>query len=231
MIKPLPESEEGAIACIASQAPLPSTFHTFFDHLYDQKTDVLVNLTALEENGIPKSDRYWPVDTTQPFVDATKTWSLALLSEQSATQAFDATTQPLASALPSLVVRRLRLTSLRDASKQHDFTQLHFSGWPDHGALPAPSILGLMQAVDAVARPPLKDAMPWIHCSAGIGRSGTLIGAMLLHQMPSSHLTSQPTLQLAAYVTQHMRKYRAGTVQTAGQLVALAMVIDQLRSS
>ncbi|KAL9937028.1 hypothetical protein V8E36_004263 [Tilletia maclaganii] len=45
---------------VASQAPLPHTFPTFFAHLVAQRVRVLVMLTPLQERGRRKADAYWP---------------------------------------------------------------------------------------------------------------------------------------------------------------------------
>ena len=227
LIPPLPSSD-GGTGCIASQAPIPSTFATFFEHLVAQNSGVLVNLTPLVEHGISKSDQYWPLSTSEPFV-VSNLWKVSLLSEKEGRDVFDAESTPLAHNVPSLRVRRLRIESLVD-ERLHELTQLHFEGWPDHGILNPQVLMGLGEGVLA-SQPRSESQGPvWVHCSAGLGRSGTLIGAYLLQQQSDSQLASQEALLMAVHVTAHMRKYRTGSVQTPGQLVILAHTTEKMQS-
>jgi len=225
-IPPMPGAS-GEDGCIASQAPIPSTFATFFEHLVAQKTSVLVNLTPLVEHGLPKSDRYWPLSTSESLI-VSNLWEVSLLSEKAAHDVFDAESAPLAHNVPSLRVRHLRIMSLQD-QRQQELIQLHFEGWPDHGALDPQVLIGLVEGAHALQRRSIEPRGPvWVHCSAGIGRSGTLIGAYLLHQQDDIQPASQQALLSASEVTAHMRKYRAGSVQTPGQLVVLALAIERM---
>ncbi|CCU97902.1 unnamed protein product [Malassezia sympodialis ATCC 42132] len=202
LIPPLPSSD-GGTGCIASQAPIPSTFATFFEHLVAQNSGVLVNLTPLVEHGISKSDQYWPLSTSEPFV-VSNLWKVSLLSEKEGRDVFDAESTPLAHNVPSLRVRRLRIESL--------------------------VLMGLVEGVLA-SQPRSESQGPvWVHCSAGLGRSGTLIGAYLLQQQSDSQLASQEALLMAVHVTAHMRKYRTGSVQTPGQLVILVHTTEKMQS-
>lgn len=227
LIPPLPDTEKGN-GCIASQAPTPSTFSTFFEHLVAQKIDVLVNLTPLVEHGFPKSDPYWPSSPSEPLI-VDHLWKVSLLSEKDAHDSFDAESAPLAHNVPRLCMRRLRIESLVH-DRQHEMTQMHFEGWPDHGVLDLQVLFGLLEAMHALQSRSAERPPVWVHCSAGIGRSGTLIGTYLLQQQATT-LTSQQPLSMAGDVTAHMRKYRAGTVQTPGQLAVLALAAAKMQAT
>lgn len=226
LVPPLPDSQN-RVSYIASQAPLPATFDTFFQHLYDQRTRVLVNLTPIEENGILKSDRYWPLETTAPLYTPGGQWTVTLLSSQSASEAFSKEVYGSASGLADVTVRNMRISTNGPDAKQHEFTQLHFTGWPDHGVLPPQAFFGLLEAIRALQE--TKETPVWVHCSAGIGRSGTVIGALLAQMQPSLHMSQRTALEQAAYVTAYMRKYRPGSVQSASQLLSMASSIDHIR--
>ena len=193
---------------IVSQAPLPDTFAAFFHHLHAQRVQTLVNLTPLAENGIRKSERYWPLAAAPVTSGA---WHVELLRETMRNTSAD-----------RACVRQLRLTPADGPS--HELEQIHFTGWQDHGELDPAVLVSLL---DAIQRD--KGAV-WIHCSAGIGRSGTLLGALLAQELD---LASSPAsaMEIAARTTSHMRQYRAGMVQTPGQLQTLARVIELLRAA
>lgn len=193
---------------IVSQAPPPDTFGAFFHHLHAQRVQTLVNLTPLAENGIRKSERYWPLATAPVTSGA---WRVDLLGE----------TERGASA-DRACVRQLRLTHADGAS--HELQQIHFTGWQDHGELDPAVLVSLLNAIQRD-----KGAV-WVHCSAGIGRSGTLVGALLAQELDLKS-SSGSAMELAARTTAHMRQYRMGMVQTPGQLLTLARVIEVLRAA
>ena len=217
-------------SCVASQAPLATTLSQFFEQLHAQKSKVIVNLTALEENGIVKSERYWPLDKETPFISPDGQWTVFLMSDLPAKDAFDKTQYAEAASLLDLRVRRLKLLSMMGKErKEHEITQLHFIGWPDHGALAPLHLLALIQAVRAV-QPSAVPTPIWVHCSAGIGRSGTLIGTLFAQEEPILSSTNQSSIETTANITAHMRKFRPGSVQSVGQFLAMAHAIGSLRS-
>lgn len=53
---------------------------------------------------------------------------------------------------------------------------LHFISWPDHGVPKQPSWKYFTQLAKLVEYEFISNKIPVIHCSAGVGRTGTLIG-------------------------------------------------------
>jgi protein tyrosine phosphatase len=65
--------------------------------------------------------------------------------------------------------------------KKHCVTQIHFTGWPDHGVPEGVAVQDfekmLFKFIDwNLNSDPTEKAI--VHCSAGIGRTGTTIGLM-----------------------------------------------------
>lgn len=211
-IPPLPSSRADAASCIASQAPTPGTFGAFYHHLCAENVGTLLNLTPLVEREMVKSHQYWPSSVESPLhVD--QEWTVWLLAEKSGTNDYH-----------GLTWRRLRLE--RSQGTLHELTLLHYTGWQDHGALPMPQLMALLRAVRET-RHDLPSASPlWVHCSAGIGRSGTLIGSFLAEQLQPNAQSTLSSMDLAVNITRYLREFRAGMVQTPGQLVTLAHAIE-----
>jgi protein tyrosine phosphatase len=58
---------------------------------------------------------------------------------------------------------------------------VHFSGWPDHGVPDGQAVLDFESMIDKFVQWNLKSApneKSIVHCSAGIGRTGTTISLM-----------------------------------------------------
>ena len=59
---------------------------------------------------------------------------------------------------------------------EHKFDQFHYIGWPDFGAPQKPdSILVLAKAMRKLVAEKKKNLKVLVHCSAGVGRTGTFI--------------------------------------------------------
>ncbi len=58
-----------------------------------------------------------------------------------------------------------------------NISRLRFAAWPDHGVITVEELLSLVHQVELLAPNPL-----WVHCRAGVGRTGTLITALILKE-------------------------------------------------
>lgn len=71
-----------------------------------------------------------------------------------------------------LIIREFELTYLKTNEKR-SIKQLHFTGWPDHGVPPLDEVYDTFQEMIGQV---LKVKSPAVvHCSAGVGRTGTFI--------------------------------------------------------
>jgi protein-tyrosine phosphatase len=102
----------------------------------------------------------------------------------------------------------------------------HFRVWPDHGVPSDPGgVLGFL--VDVSAKQALsQDAGPIVvHCSAGIGRTGTFIVIdMVIQRINMFGLDCEFDIQKTIY---HIRLQRSGMVQTEAQYQFIYMAINQ----
>ncbi|XP_048256543.1 receptor-type tyrosine-protein phosphatase T-like isoform X2 [Haliotis rufescens] len=140
-------------AYIAAQAPNKKTVADFWRMIYQKNLTKIVMLTNLVEMGKVKCEPYWS-DTSDleagPFtITVTKVIHRA-----------------------SWVIRELTAT-LSETGENKMFYQFHFTKWPDHGT---PDEMALMELLWRVRKTPNPDNSPLlVHCSAGIGRTGTYI--------------------------------------------------------
>ncbi|KAA0200218.1 Receptor-type tyrosine-protein phosphatase eta [Fasciolopsis buskii] len=155
------------IEFIATQAPLESTFGDFWKMVLQERIFVIVMLSNLQEGGATKAHQYWPTDVleTKNYQYGSNDIAVTLVSEEESA---------------SCVVRRCNVVSAEDFSSM-TVTQLQFTAWPDFGSPKLEDFKLLMQMyqkiVSAVTE---KDAPILVHCSAGVGRTGTFIAGNIL---------------------------------------------------
>jgi len=157
---------------IAAQGPLPTTVASFVRMMWEQKCRICIQVTGFTENRKRKCERYFPVSVGE-----------------AGAQEYDG----LKCLLRSTKLKKGYQVSTLELSKQGMPTQvvLHywFIAWPDHGVpvdssgqLCPDNVLGMMEEIRAentalqAAAPSGTEQPPLlVHCSAGVGRTGTII--------------------------------------------------------
>ncbi|GMT15485.1 hypothetical protein PFISCL1PPCAC_6782, partial [Pristionchus fissidentatus] len=144
---------------IAAQGPLPSTRDDFWRMIVEQQVPVIVALTKCIEKGRDKCHQYWPDKDHLSLLYGDI--EVTLLSE---TETSD------------LIVRELRLTPLSNPLAARTLTHMHYQAWPDFGVPDHPH--GILRLARLFRRKLPHDAQNKpvvVHCSAGVGRSGTFM--------------------------------------------------------
>lgn len=185
-------------AYIATQGPLDDTIEDFWHMVWDQKTSVVVMLTKVFENLKAKCAKYWPdPDESVTFGEYT------VKCKEEREEATDFT------------LRRLTIRK-QGESKSRKVVQIQYTGWPDYGL---PEDIGVFLDIIACADTENTQKTPIVvHCSAGIGRSGTFCVVHTNMEMlrKSKKQSKKPPLNLLETIL-HFRKQRSGMVQTMEQ--------------
>uniref|UniRef100_UPI00398EF6FB tyrosine-protein phosphatase non-receptor type 2 isoform X2 n=1 Tax=Pristiophorus japonicus TaxID=55135 RepID=UPI00398EF6FB len=193
--------EEAQRNYILTQGPLPNSCGHFWQMTWEQNSRAVVMLNRIIEKGSVKCEKYWPSkeDEVMSFEDTD--FSLRLLSEDVKSY---------------YTVRQLQLQRTSTAETREIF-HFHYTTWPDFGVPESPaSFLNFLLKVRESGSLSAECGPAVVHCSAGIGRSGTfsLVDTCLLlmekRKDPSSVDIRQVLLE--------MRKYRMGLIQTPDQL-------------
>ncbi|XP_058824879.1 tyrosine-protein phosphatase corkscrew isoform X2 [Topomyia yanbarensis] len=185
---------------IATQGCLANTIQDFWNMIWQENTRVIVMTTKEIERGKKKCEKYWP-DPQQ-----TREWGPAKVTCLSETSTADYTLREF-------------LLSWRGQDERKIF-QYHFQVWPDHGVPSDPGcVLNFLQDVNARQEQlQLEGLAPGpicVHCSAGIGRTGTFIVIdMILDQIDREGLDCEIDIQRTI---QMVRSQRSGMVQTEAQ--------------
>ncbi|KAJ8298905.1 hypothetical protein KUTeg_022965 [Tegillarca granosa] len=180
---------------VAAQGPKTTTVIDFWRMIWQIKSGIIVMLANPMEKGKNKCFKYWPdVSKVQVHGDLKIT---------------------LDSEFESLYFtnRQLKVTHQK-TGEIRNVHHLHFTTWPDHGT-PDPTQLVLfhrnyMKTKSDLLGPPV------VHCSAGVGRTGTFIALDALYK----HGKINDTVDVFDYV-KVMRRNRMSMVQTKEQYIFL----------
>ncbi|XP_066915195.1 receptor-type tyrosine-protein phosphatase S-like isoform X3 [Clytia hemisphaerica] len=191
---------------IATQGPLPETIFDFWRMAWESDSTAIVMLTRIEEKGRIKCAHYWPDNGSMALKD--------ILITMTDSQEF-----------PDHVVRTFHITRTGQ-SVERIVKQFHFVAWPDFGVPADPAaILGFIRKVNnwRLVSP---GGPAIIHCSAGVGRTGTYI--TIDSQIRS--MKSKSELQIYKNVSL-LRQQRCLMVQTEDQYVFIHMaLLDYMES-
>ncbi|GIY08823.1 hypothetical protein CDAR_199232 [Caerostris darwini] len=187
---------------IASQGPLANTVDDFWRMIWEQSVSMIVMLTQCVERGKNKCEQYWPdAGEAKHYGDMqVRTISESMLSSYT-----------------------IRLYHVQLGSQERRVKQMHFTHWPDFGCPESPD--DLMNFIRAVRDhlPRFKPGPILVHCSAGVGRTGTFIAVDRLSQQ----LHSSDSIDIFGTVME-LRHHRINMVQTEDQYIYIHLCVKQL---
>ncbi|XP_063687580.1 uncharacterized protein LOC134820865 isoform X3 [Bolinopsis microptera] len=186
---------------IAAQGPKPETLADFWRMMWEQNSHVIIMVTNLVEKGRKKCEEYWS-DTKPQSYGNTTVECLGIVS------------------FPDYKVRKLSVT--QGSGKSRIVTHYHYEGWPDHGVPDTPT------SMIAFAKRAFSDNLQGqgpicVHCSAGVGRTGTIIS---LH-LQMENVKNNNKINIYDTVVQ-LRKCRKIMVQTESQYVFVYQAVNEL---
>ncbi|GFN78763.1 receptor-type tyrosine-protein phosphatase kappa [Plakobranchus ocellatus] len=177
---------------IASQGPTQDIMDDFVRMLWEQRVDRVVMLTNLIELGKRKCNKYWPDDSEEIFGE--------IIVQLLTTRVF-----------AEYTIRHLRL--LMGNEPPRDLMHFHFTAWPDKSVPENP--WGLVDFYHRVMASPGTGPL-LVHCSAGVGRTGTFIA--LCNLLKEAEITEKMNFQMTLL---KLRQDRMHMIQTADQYIFL----------
>ncbi|KAM5282585.1 tyrosine-protein phosphatase non-receptor type 13 isoform 8-T8 [Hipposideros larvatus] len=185
---------------IACQGPLPTTVGDFWQMIWEQKSTVIAMMTQEVEGEKIKCQRYWPSILGKTTMVSNRL-RLALVRMRQ---------------LKGFVVRAMTLEDIQTGEVRY-ISHLNFTAWPDHDTPSQPD--DLLTFISYMRH--IHTSGPIItHCSAGIGRSGTLICIDVVLGLISQDLEFD-----ISGLVRCMRLQRHGMVQTEDQYIFCYQVI------
>ncbi|XP_056019826.1 receptor-type tyrosine-protein phosphatase alpha-like [Ostrea edulis] len=195
------EDVQGKKSYIATQGPKSKTTVDFWKMVWQEDISVIVCLTNLKEGNKNKCAQYWPNSS-----DKIKKGNISIRNQRENVYA-------------DYVIRHFRLQNSAD-KVERDVCMFHYTQWPDHG-VPEPLALVVFHrhVLKTSVEHPGKYTL--VHCSAGIGRTGTYIALDALNK--GGEITGK--VNTRQYV-ETMRNSRANMIQGDDQyrVVYLALL-------
>uniref|UniRef100_A0A8C6US08 protein-tyrosine-phosphatase n=1 Tax=Neogobius melanostomus TaxID=47308 RepID=A0A8C6US08_9GOBI len=191
---------------IATQGCLATTVNDFWQMVWQENTRVIVMTTREVEKGRNKCVPYWPdLETSKemgPYV-------VTHISEKEATD------------------YKLRVLEIALMDKKaRTIWHFQYMSWPDHGVPQEPG--GVLSFLDQVNSKQYEypNAGPMIiHCSAGIGRTGTIVVIdMIIETITRRGLDCDIDI---AKIIQMVREQRSGMVQTEAQYKFIYLAVSE----
>lgn len=145
---------------ICAQGPMDNTVNDFWRMIWEQHLEMILMLTNLEEYNKSKCAKYWPdkTDGTKNFGDI----SIQHVQEKR---------------YSDYIVRELKMTRPGGGNKEAEersIFQYHYLVWKDFQAPEHP--YGILKFIKRMNEAYSLDKGPiLVHCSAGVGRTGTLV--------------------------------------------------------
>ncbi|CAN9515478.1 unnamed protein product [Ophioblennius macclurei] len=181
---------------ICTQGPLANTTADFWRMVWEQNVRIIVMVTALRHKDIVLCDKYWPQEPGTVY------HGLIQVTTVTCKQG------------PDYVVTSINLRQ-RHCPADRMITHYFYHAWPDRGV---PRNVSSLCAFTEHVRQHLK-VIPRlgpavVHCSAGVGRSGTFVALLWLMQLCARGV--QPDIRAAV---EDLRLHRMWMVQTLEQYI------------
>ncbi|XP_045832980.1 protein-tyrosine-phosphatase PTP1 [Trifolium pratense] len=193
---------------IATQGPLPHTYEDFWEMITQYHCPAIVMLTRLVDNyrTVKCGDYFQSEDRPREFGNISLTCKWAKTTET------------------SLVLRHLEVTHKEVENTPLSVLHIQYPEWPDHGV--PNDTLAVREILKRLYHLPPNLGPIVVHCSAGIGRTGTYC---TIHNTIQRILAGDMSAVDIANTVSVFRSQRIGMVQTQDQYVyCYEAIIDEL---
>ncbi|XP_042886374.1 receptor-type tyrosine-protein phosphatase T-like [Penaeus japonicus] len=184
---------------IATQGPKQNTIGDFWRMVWEQNVSAIIMVANFIENEKEKVAQYISIGSNLE----TEEMTVSVLSRES---------------LPHFILSRISLLS--HDGQQREIWHYQFISWPDHGVPGEALSLASMVRHFRASQP---QGVTVVHCSAGIGRTGTVLLVSLMLDGLDQDDSMDPIEDLA-----HLRNCRARLVETYAQYDLALQILDEI---
>lgn len=188
---------------ILTQGPLPNTAKHFWQMIWEQKTKAVIMLNRVVEKNQIKCYQYWPCGEEHGHVGQLEFGNFRIYYRQELRNEY-------------FTIRSLELENI-STGETRPIYHFHYLTWPDFGVPTSPAtFLAFLFEVRKTGVMSADIGPCVIHCSAGIGRSGTfvMVDSILTEVERMGNLDQ---IDIKAMLLE-IRQYRVGLIQTPDQL-------------
>jgi len=196
---------------VATQGPTENTVLDFWSTVWNCNCSVIVMLTKLIESDRIKCTCYWP-DIQNPISEGR--FNIILVEDNPIDE--------------GTMEKRIFKIVDTTTNQERIVTQLQFLAWPDHGVLDSPQTFLMLADHANELNKPFGPIL--IHCSAGVGRTGTFVVISNVLEKLAEDAALYPHDELYIDVPSallQLRKERSYSIQTAEQYVFVYRTIQE----
>uniref|UniRef100_A0A1I7XIE9 Protein-tyrosine-phosphatase n=1 Tax=Heterorhabditis bacteriophora TaxID=37862 RepID=A0A1I7XIE9_HETBA len=198
---------------ICTQGPLEGTQHSFWAMIIQEKTESIIMLCNIVESGKIKCQQYWPYENGEMMLFGKDEGEIKVTCME---------ISPM-SAIDSFVrVSKLKVDFKQNGENYNRYI-LHYQwkNWPDRGVPPTRlTALNLLSEVCGSSKPIV------VHCSAGVGRTGTIVAIAYVQEKIQNGLTYvQEDCKGMNYLLRELRSQRPYLVQNELQYLYVHFVL------
>jgi protein tyrosine phosphatase len=178
---------------ICTQGPLDCTVNDFWHMIVQEETDSIIMLCNCKEKGMDKCAQYWPLEEKETGVygdiEVTNVLVRALTPDETSV--------------------RMSVFSVKwsenGGKKEREVRHYQWIDWPDRGVPPCRLTAMVLLAYVRGTRKPIV-----VHCSAGIGRTGTIVAIEFILERLQSGLPCEAMDE----ILKELRNQRPYSIQT-----------------
>lgn len=162
---------------ITTQGPKKETINDFWTMIIEQKCNVILMLCREYEEKKVKCADYWNIKEIRIYENGQeKVKKVEIINENK-------------QAIKDCIIREIKITNMETKEEENNILQINYEGWPDKGV---PSIENgevfntfekIIEEINNQKKKNKKGDKPIVvHCSAGVGRTGTFISMYYLEK-------------------------------------------------
>lgn len=224
-----PDKEREPLRYIAMQGPTPASFNYVWRMVAEQlpSPTAIVQVTSMMEGGFIKCHQYFPWTEEEPtwYLNEDDVWG----DGWRATLTYDS----VESLAEGAIEKRKLLLHVQGEEEPRIVWHFLYQCWPDFGVPELGDIGSFFELMKVSSECIAPGGTRVVHCSAGVGRTGTLISLeYLMRELEAGTFESRDTygdgLDAVFDIVDLLRQQRRGMVQGIPQYMFIHQVIRKL---